>query len=197
MDHAEQLYQRVLEKNTFYFYASKDKYDWRDIGKLTCTLMNLYYRIGASEVKREYFDDVLRKESGLRAILALNGFSFSSLKRVIQLALESENESLGKLLNRPDWNYDDVAFISRTTLWSSRRIKRMVREDPAFRAGIVNLLFEGATNPCLIEFLPPREITKLSIQKLNFETSSLVETLVIYRLFTELVQEVTFHDSEW
>jgi hypothetical protein len=65
--------------------------------------------------------------------------------------------------------------------WSDTKIHHLIRENEGFRNGIVNIFFEGATIPFLKKTLPPFEIKKLSISKLSFDETALLDTLVRYK----------------
>jgi hypothetical protein len=57
----------------------------------------------------------------------------------------------------------------------------MLRENEHFRAGIVNVFFEGATLPFLADTIPLFELKKLSISKLQFDINAMIDTLVRYK----------------
>ena len=183
MAHADELYQRVLEKNTFYFYDPdfEEEYDARHITRLRTQLLLLYEKVRKNGVQKEYFDEALQRENGLRAILALNGFSNEQLNRVITLARVINDASLDELLNRKNWNIRDRVNPDHISEWGANRIEGLVRNNSAFRAGIVNLFFEGACNLSVSEYLPPFEVKKLSIEKLSFKTEAMVDILVRYK----------------
>ena len=183
MTHADELYQRVIEKNTFYFFDPEfeEEYDARHITRLTTQLLLLYEKVRKNGVQKAYFDEVLQRENGLRAILALNGFSNEQLNRVITLARVINDDSLDELLNRKNWNINDKMRPGHVSEWGTSRIEKLVRNNPAFRAGIVNLFFEGACNVSISEYLPPFEVKKLSIEKLSFKTEAMVDILVRYK----------------
>jgi len=62
MAHADKLYQRVLEKNTFYFYDPdfEEEYDARHITRLRTQLLFLYEKVRKRDLKRmvSAYDDV-------------------------------------------------------------------------------------------------------------------------------------------
>jgi hypothetical protein len=57
----------------------------------------------------------------------------------------------------------------------------MLSENEYFRAGIVNVFFEGATLPFLADTIPLFELKKLSISKLQFDINAIIDTLVRYK----------------
>lgn len=183
MARADDFYQRVLEKNTFYYFDEtvEEKYDAGHISALTTILLNLRERVVDEGVKRSLFDDVLTREHGLTAILALNGLSLENLKRLTTVARAANDPSLNELLHRDDWNIKASGDPSDISEWGSNTIQRLVRTDGAFRAGLVNLFFEGASNPYLRRHFPPFHLRKLSIQKLSFSSDGILDTLVRYK----------------
>lgn len=180
---AEDFYQRVLEKNTFYYFDDEveEKYDAGHITAVTTILLNLREFVTSEGVKRAFFDDVLQKEHGLTAILALNGLSLENLKRLTTVARAANDPYLNDLLHRNDWNIRDSAHPKDISEWGSDTIQKHARTDQAFRAGLVNLFFEGASNPYLRRHFPPFHLKKLSIQKLSFSSDGILDTLVRYK----------------
>lgn len=180
---ADDFYQRVLEKNTFYYFdeSVEEKYDAGHISALTTILLNLRESVTRGGVQRSYFDEVLTKENGLTAILALNGLSLENLKRLTTVARAANDPSLNELLCRSNWNVRDTGNPHDISEWGSKRIAKLARTDRAFRAGLVNLFFEGASNPYLRRHFPPFHLRKLSIQKLSFSSDGILDTLVRYK----------------
>lgn len=180
---ADDFYQRVLEKNTFYFFDRDFETDY-DAGQITTLNAHLAYlleRVIADGVRKLFFDELLQKQNGLRAILALNGFSNEQLNRVITLARVIKDTELDNLLNRDSWGITEKADATDISEWGTSRIERLVRNNSAFRGGLVNLFFEGATNSSIARYLPPFEVKKLTVKKLNFNTDEIVDTLVRYK----------------
>ena len=180
---ADDFYQRVLEKNTFYYFDDEveEKYDAGHISALTNILLNLRERVTSDGVSRAFFDEVLTKEHGLTAILALNGLSLENLKRLTTVARAANDPSLNELLCRGDWKVRDTGNPRDISEWGSDRIAKLARNDAGFRAGLVNLFFEGASNSYLRRHFPPFHLRKLSIQKLSFSSDSILDTLVRYK----------------
>ncbi|MCY4466639.1 MAG: DpnII family type II restriction endonuclease [Chloroflexi bacterium] len=177
------FYQRVLEKNTFYYFDDEveEKYDAGHITAVTTILLNLREFVVSEGVKRAFFDDVLKKEHGLTAILALNGLSLENLKRLTTVARAVNDPNLNELLQRKNWNIREGGNPKDVTEFSTDRIQKLVRTNDAFRAGLVNLFFEGASNTYLRRHFPPFHLKKLSIQKLGFSSDAILDTLVRYK----------------
>ena len=74
----------VIQKNTFYFFNPKFEEDYEGyINSLKETLLNVKNKIETEGLKKEIFEDLIsEKENGLRALLALSGFSNEYLKRL-------------------------------------------------------------------------------------------------------------------
>jgi hypothetical protein len=173
----------VLEKNTFFYYdpVFEEDYDAQNITSLANLLYNLEANVRQHGTRKEFFDELLQKPKGLRAVLALNGFSVELLKRVITVARVVNDENLDKLLLREKWSKVEEDEAERVSEWGTNTIEELVRTDSNFRAGIVNLFFEGASNPLLSRALNPFHLKKLSISKLDFTTKSMIDTLLRYR----------------
>lgn len=181
MENLNSKYQTVIEKNTFYFYNPlfEDKYE-SHINTLSETLLVLKNQIENYGLKKGLFETLLlEKQNGLWVLLALTGFSNESLKRLITVARVAENEELSKLLYKKHWSNETVEQELKE--WSDQKIAKLIQENQYFRAGIVNLFFEGSTVPFLARTLPLFELKKLSISKLKFEVPALIDTLVRYK----------------
>lgn len=177
----EEKFKTVIEKNTFYFFNRRfeEKYEGY-LNSIRETLLVLKNDIETKGLKKEIFEQLLAKnENGLTAILALTGFSNESLKRLITLIRAVEDVPLSKLSLKERWyNPEDIKNI---TEWSDTTIAQMLRKNGNFRAGIVNIFFEGATIPLLASTIPLFELKKLSISKLQFDIPAMIDTLVRYK----------------
>lgn len=122
---------------------------------------------------------MLNKEYGLRALLALTGFSNENLKRLITIIRISNDNELSDALYKKQWCSNESTVEIKE--WSDSKIKSMLENNLYFRKAIVNLFFEGSSIPFISRILPLFEIKKLSISKLKFEVSSLVDSLVRYK----------------
>ena len=147
------------------------------------TLLVLKNQIQNEGLRKELFEDLIRKkENGLRALLALTGFSNESLKRLITFIRIVDDSELNTLIHKERWiaeaETDDKENIKE---WSDNKIQKKIRESDFFRKGLVNIFFEGSTIPIFSNALPLFELKKLSISKLNFEIEALIDTLIRYK----------------
>jgi hypothetical protein len=174
-------FRTVIEKNTFYFSNRQfeEKYE-AYINSIRESLLLLKNEIDTKGLTKESFERLLaNNENGLTALLSLTGFSNESLKRLITLIRVVDDPALSKLALKDKWHQpDDLENIRE---WSDSTIARIVRDNPYFRAGIVNIFFEGATVPFLVNTIPLFELKKLSISKLNFDIPAMIDTLVRYK----------------
>lgn len=176
-------FRTVLEKNTFYFvdHAFEDRYDAQIVGGLTNLLYNVQEKVRQFGIKKEFFDELLQHPNGLVALLTLNGFSIEQLKHLITIVRIVRDASLDQLMLREKWSKQD-SDDSLIREWSTETIEKLALTDPFFRAGLVNLFFEGLSNPRLAAALPLFELRKLSIKKLDFQVDSMIDTLVRYKV---------------
>ena len=183
MAKADEFYQRVLDKNTFYYFNPdfEERYESHHLNSLRGLLYNLYLQVKREPLQKTHIDAVLQEANGLRAILAINGFSNEQLKRVTTMARVLSDPSLDKLLNRKEWHIEDVSDPHDVSEWAADKIEDEVRNNRGFRTGIVNLFFEGFNDPCLKRYLPPFELKKLSPYSFSFEINSFLDTLVKYK----------------
>ena len=93
-------FKTVIEKNTFYFFnpVFEEKYE-AYLNSLNQTLLVLKNEMETEGLKKAHIERLLlEKENGLRALLALTGFSNESLKRLISVIRVVDNGELGKLV---------------------------------------------------------------------------------------------------
>ena len=182
----EQKLARVFEMNTFYFFDAdeQDRHEGH-IHALREILTRLKARVETchnEEGKRRAFDDMLsEREHGLRALLALTGFSNESFKRIVSVARIRDDREFDRVINKADWLRPEDKFGQNKGEWGDGKIARLIRENAAFRRGVVNLFFEGASVPFLVGMLPPFELRKFSLGKLNFDPAEMLDTLVRYK----------------
>lgn len=173
-------FQIVIAKNTFYFFNPKfeEKYEGY-LNSIKETLLVLKNEIENNGLKKTIFENLLMKENGLRALLALTGFSNEYLKRLTTIIRVVNDKELNELVYKKHWAKDKET--TNVNEWSDSTIYRMIHSNEWFRKGIVNIFFEGATIPFLSSTIPLFELEKLSISKLKFEIPEMIDTLIRYK----------------
>lgn len=177
----DEKFLTVIQKNTFYFFNTKFEENYEGyINSLKETLLIVRNKIETEGLKKEIFENLLaEKENGLRALLALTGFSNEYLKRLTTIIRIVDNYELNKLVYKDKWynekNPDNIQE------WSDSTILRNIQNNEYFRKGIVNIFFEGASIPFLANTIPLFELKKLSISKLKFDITELIDTLICYK----------------
>lgn len=182
MKTVEEKFRTVIEKNTFYFFNTEFAETYEGyLVTLKESLLLLKNDVEMKGLNREVFVEFLAdKENGLDALLALTGFSNESLKRLITLIRVADNTTLSKLTLKEKWcPKEDLENIKE---WSTGTVTRLLKKNISFRRGLVNLFYEGATLPFLAETMPLFELKKLSIEKLKFDPSSMIDTLIRYKV---------------
>ena len=171
----------VIQKNTFYFFNSKFEESYEGyINSLKETLLIVKNKVETEGLKKEIFEWLLTdKENGLRALLALTGFSNEYLKRLTTIIRIVDNPELNKLVYKEKW-YNEKS-PDNIQEWSDSTILKLIQKNDYFRKGLVNIFFEGASIPFLANTIPLFELKKLSISKLNFEIPELIDTLIRYK----------------
>ena len=177
----EDKFQTVIKKNTFYFFNPKFEEDYEGyVNSLKETLLNVKNRIETEGLKKEIFEDLIsEKENGLRALLALTGFSNEYLKRLTTIIRIVDIPELNSLVYKDKW-YDETN-PDNIQEWSDSKIINLVRKNEFFKKGLVNIFFEGASIPFLADTIPLFELKKLSISKLKFEIPEMIDTLIRYK----------------
>jgi hypothetical protein len=171
----------VIQKNTFYFFNSKFEENYEGyINSLKETLLIVKNKVETEGLKKEIFEWLLTdKENGLRALLALTGFSNEYLKRLTTIIRIVDNLELNKLVFKEKW-YNETS-PDNIQEWSDSTILKHIQKNEYFRKGLVNIFFEGASIPFLANTIPLFELKKLSISKLKFEIPELIDTLIRYK----------------
>lgn len=181
MKSVNEKYQTVIEKNTFYFFnpVFEEKYEGY-LNSIKETLLVLKNEIENEGLKKVQFERLIgEKENGLRALLALTGFSNEYLKRLTTVIRVVNNPELSRLVSKDKWCEDEP--IETIKEWSDEKIQKMLTTNEYYRKGIVNIFFEGSTIPFLSNTIPLFELKKLSISKLKFDVPSMIDTLIRYK----------------
>lgn len=181
MKNTQEKFSTVINRNTFYFYNKifEEKYEGYIIS-IKETLLVLKNKIQTDGLKKELFEDLIsKKENGLRALLALTGFSNEYLKRLTTIIRVVDIPELNKLVYKEHWPKEEN--IGDIKEWPDEKISKLIKENKYFRKGIVNVFFEGATIPFLVNTIPLFELKKLSISKLKFEIPEMIDTLIRYK----------------
>jgi len=181
MKSPEEKISTIIEKNTFYFFDSKFEENYEGyINSLKETLLIVKNKVETEGLKKEIFEWLLReKENGLKALLALTGFSNEYLKRLITIIRIVDNSELNKLVFKDKWYNESNS--NNIQEWKDDVILKKIQSNNFFRKGIINIFFEGASIPFLTDTIPLFELKKLSISKLKFEIPELIDTLIRYK----------------
>lgn len=173
-------YATVLSKNSFYFSNPVFEQEYEAyINGLKESLLYLKSLSQGGLSKEIVTNFLIEKEFGLRAVLALTGFSNESFKRLITLVRVVDDEELSRVSNKAKWCEDvDPGKVQE---WSDANIARLLKQNADFREGMVNLFFEGATIPFLTKTMPLFELKKLSVSKFDFEIEPMVDSLIRYK----------------
>ena len=142
MDSNEIKFRRVIEKNTFYFFNQKfeEKYEGY-LNSIKEILLLLKNDIEINGLRREPFEKILsERENGLRALLALTGFSNENLKRITSLIRVVNDEELNRLVLKEKWFEKKDKAPEGIKEWSDSTIKKMITKNEFFRKGLVNFL---------------------------------------------------------
>ena len=181
MKSVEDKFLTVIQKNTFYFFNQKFEENYEGyINSLKETLLIVKNKVETEGLKKEIFEWLLKeKENGLRALLALTGFSNEYLKRLTTIIRIVNNPELNALVFKDKW-YEEKNF-DNIQEWSDSTILKKIQSNEYFRKGLVNIFFEGASIPFLADTIPLFELKKLGISKLKFEIPELIDTIIRYK----------------
>jgi len=143
MKSTDEKFKKVIEKNTFYFYNKEFEESYEGyVNSIKELLLNLKNEIELNGLKKEFFEKlILDKENGLRALLALTGFSNENLKRITTLIRVVDDAELNRILLKEKWFKNEKISEDGIAEWSDSKIMFMIKTDKYFRQGIVNLFF--------------------------------------------------------
>lgn len=178
----QEKFDTVIHRNTFFYYDAEfeETHESQNITSVVNLLEYTYCKVRqANGPTEEIYHELLTHPLGLKALLALTGVSNELIKRIITLIRVIDNSDLDVLVNRSQWM--DVSDGEDFVEWGTDKIERLVRENPSFRKGLVNLFFRGSSDPSLSRFISPFHLKKFSISKLSFDFESMLDTLVRYR----------------
>ena len=181
MKSVEDKFLTVIQKNTFYFFNQKFEENYEGyINSLKETLLVVKNKVETEGLKKEIFEWLLKeRKNGLRALLALTGFSNEYLKRLTTIIRIVDNSELNTLVYKDKW-YDEKN-PNNIQEWNDSIILKKIQTNEYFRKGLVNVFFEGASILFLANTIPLFELKKLSISKLNFEIPELIDTIIRYK----------------
>lgn len=177
----DEKFKTIISKNTFYFHNTifEEKYE-SYLNSVKETLLVLKNEIENQGLRKEQISRLIaEKEHGLAAVLALTGFSNEFFKRLITIIRAVDDPELSRLVYKGEWYKDQPT--ENIGEWRDDKIQAMIRNNESFRNGVVNIFFEGATIPFLAKTIPLFELKKLSISKLSFDDSAMIDTLIRYK----------------
>ena len=148
-----QKYQVVISRNSFYFSNAsfEENYEANTINLLKTLLVNLQNEVKNKGCKEQVFVNFIREnEFGLEALLVLNGVANENLKRIITIARIVQDRDLSALLCLSEWDKDKAN--DEVKEWGDKKLKSLIKQNPHFAKGIVNLFFRGSSNPFLACF---------------------------------------------
>ena len=185
MKTTDEKFRTVIEMNTFWY----DNPEFEDtseghINKLKENLLHLKNRVEREKLSVELIEDFLHRkgENGVKALLALTGFSNENLKRLVTFIRHSDDPALKELVYKDQWIHKDKGDRTEGIQeWGDKKLQSIIQEDEYFRWGIANVFFEGGSSEILSKHLPLFMRKKLSLSKLNFNMEALLDTLARYK----------------
>ena len=182
MRSTEEKYSNVITNNTFYYFDEtfEEEYETH-IFSVKEAILYLKNEVNTKGCKKEVFEDFLtrKKELGLKALLAISGFSNESLKRLITVIRIVNDTNVNQLVCKDQWC--DESCAGEISEWGTAKIEGLIRENEYFRKGLVNMFFEGSTVDFFRKALPTFELQKFSLEKLNFDINALIDTIARYK----------------
>jgi len=187
MKSTDEKYQNVLKRNTFYYFDEEFESEYEKyIFSLKETIIHLRNEVQNKGCKKEVLENFLKKKKGLglKALLAITGFSNESLKRLITVLRIIDYPKLNEFTYKDNWSEPAIIAESETngiSEWGTPKIEKLVGENEYFRKGLINVFYEGSTIDFFRKTLPTFEFHKFSFEKLNFDIHAIIDTLARYK----------------
>ena len=137
----------VIARNTFWLNnkAFEEGYE-ASINALKETLLVLRNQVQNQGLTKKLLDNLIsEKEYGLKALLALTGFSNESFKRLITFIRVTDDKELSRISYRDLWINEAELNSANITEWSDSKIGTKIQNCANFRKGIVNLFYQGSS----------------------------------------------------
>jgi hypothetical protein len=136
MKTTQEKFTTVIQKNTFYYFNSEFEENYEGyLNLLKETLLIVKNKIETEGLRKEIFEWLLReKENGLRALLALTGFSNEYLKRLLTIIRIVDNTELNALVYKDKWHSEQNHDYIKE--WSDSTISKYISGNEYFRKGI-------------------------------------------------------------
>lgn len=187
MKNIQEKYDIVINKNTFYYFDEEFESEYeKHIFSVREAILHLKNEVGTKGCSKPVLEDFLstKKELGLKALLAITGFSNESLKRLISVIRIVDDSEVNTFTLKKYWQ-EENKIIEKENLeiseWATEKIEKLVRTNEYFRKCLVNIFYDGSSLEFFRKTLPPFEFHKFSISKLNFDTNALIDTLARYK----------------
>ncbi len=187
MKSTEEKYLNVIKNNTFYYYDEEFESEYeKHIFSVREAIIYLRNEVDNRGCKKEVFEDFLRrkKDLGLKALLAVTGFSNEGLKRLITVVRIVDDLDVSRLVYKDKWAGAITLLqkgIPDVTEWSTAKIEALVRDNEYFRKAIVNIFYDGSGIEFFQRVLPTFEFQKFSLEKLRFDMNAIMDTLARYK----------------
>jgi len=187
MKSIEVKYKNVIEKNTFYYFDEEFEANYeKHIFSVKESIIHLKNEVQNYGCKKETFENFLKhkKDLGLKALLAITGFSNESLKRLITVIRIIDDQEVNEITFKDQWanqSGNELCESDEISEWDTSRIEKLVKENDYFRKALVNIFFEGSSVEFFKKTLPPFEFQKFSLEKLNFDLNAILDTLARYK----------------
>ncbi|CUS96093.1 DpnII restriction endonuclease [Candidatus Kryptobacter tengchongensis] len=167
----------VLNFNTFYFRDEIFEDEWEKyVSSLVQKLLMLKNDIQTEGLSIKLLTKYLQSENGLDAVLALMGISQESFVRLITFLKIVNDPEANALINKKYWK-----ILYKETEVRFDRLKKEIKNNEKVAKGIASLLIRGSDLPVIRNVLPLFEFKKFDISKLNFEVTSLIDTIIRYK----------------
>jgi len=187
MKSAEEKYLNAIKNNTFYYYDEEFESEYeKHIFSVREAIIYLRNEVANRGCKKEVFEEFLRskRELGLKALLAVTGFSNEGLKRLITVVRIVDDQEISRLVYKNQWAGAETPLQEEThdiSEWGTGKIEALVRDNEHFRKGLVNIFYDGSGVQFFQRVLPTFEFQKFSLEKLRFDMNAIMDTLARYK----------------
>lgn len=140
----DEKYSNVIQKNTFYYFDEEFEQSYENhIFSVKEAILYLKNEVAIKGCKKDVFEEFLKrkKDLGLKALLAITGFSNEGLKRLITVLRIVDNEEIKQLVFKEKWCSEEGD--TEIAEWGTSKIENLVETNNFFRKGLINIFLKA------------------------------------------------------
>ena len=191
----DEKFNTAIEKNTLFLpnHTESQILEDNEIKPAIKLIETLFEKAEKKKLQKKDITEFLQIEiskqvTGLHVILAVTGFSFEKLKRIVTVCRLRKFDNLNKIMNASDWV--DEKYERE---WSYNKILKLVKENQKFTEGLSNFFCDGSNSKQIKEFLPQFEYEKLNLLELVNSKHGVLQSLIRYKWSGSISGRITLN----